>query len=80
MEIWLAALRAKTHGERLLMVFEMSEFAVKMSEAGLRARHPEASEREMFLRSAALRLPRDLMIRAYGCDPELAFEDNGQTL
>ena len=80
MAIRLAALRARTHGERLLMVFEMTEFAVKMSEAGLRVRHPEASEREIFLRSAALRLPRDLMIRAYGCDPEPGFKDNGQTL
>ena len=52
------------------MTFELSDFAVRMSESGVRARDPEASEREIFLRSAALRLPRDLMIRAYGWDPE----------
>ena len=70
MEVWLNLLRAKTPGERMLMAFELSEFAVAMSESGVRARYPEASEREIFLRSAALRLPRDLMIRAYGWDPE----------
>ena len=70
MKVWLDMLRAKTPGERILMAFELSDFAVRASESGVRARYPEASEREIFLRSAALRLPRDLMIRAYGWDPE----------
>ena len=56
------------------MAFELSDFAVRMAESGVRARYPEASEREVFLRSAALRLPRDLMIRAYGWDPETPFQ------
>jgi len=33
--------------------------------------HPEASDREVFLRVAARHLPRDLMIRAYKWDPEV---------
>jgi len=33
--------------------------------------HPEASDREVFLRVAARHLPRDLMIRAYQWDPEI---------
>jgi hypothetical protein len=70
MEVWLDLLRSKTGGERMMMAFELSEFANRMSEAGVRARYPEASEREVFLRAAALRLPRDLMIRAYGWDPD----------
>jgi hypothetical protein len=74
MEVWLDMLRAKTPGERILMAFELSDFAVRASESGVRARYPEASEREIFLRSAALRLPRDLMIRAYGWDPETPFQ------
>ena len=73
MEVWLDMLRAKTPGERILMAFELSDFAVQMAESGVRARYPKASEREIFLRSAALRLPRDLMIRAYGWDPEMPF-------
>jgi hypothetical protein len=66
----MALLRAKTPGERIEMVFSMTEFALQMAESGVRARYPDASEREIFLRCAALRLPRDLMIRAYGWDPE----------
>ena len=63
-------LGSKTPGERIAMAFELTEFALKMAESGVRARYPEASEREIFLRSAAMRLPRDLMMRAYGWDPE----------
>lgn len=74
MEVWLDMLRAKTPGERILMAFELSDFAVQASESGVRARYPAASEREIFLRSAALRLPRDLMIRAYGWDPGTPFQ------
>jgi hypothetical protein len=70
MEVWLNVLRGRTPEERIAMVFELTDFATRMAEAGVRARYPEASEREIFLRTAALRLPRDLMIRAYGWDPE----------
>jgi len=74
MQVWLDMLRAKTPGERILMAFELSDFAVRAAESGVRARYPEASEREIFLRSAALRLPRALMIRVYGWDPETPFQ------
>lgn len=73
MTVWMNILRSKTDGERLLMALELSEFAVRMSEAGVRAQYPGASEREIFLRTTALRVPRDLMIRAYGWDPECPF-------
>jgi hypothetical protein len=52
------------------MALAMTEFAIRVSESGVRARYPNASEREVFLRAAALRIPRDLMIRAYGWDPD----------
>jgi len=74
MEVWLELLRQKTPGERMMMAFELSDFAVRVAESGVRARYPEASEREIFLRAAALRLSRDLMIRAYGWDPETPFK------
>jgi hypothetical protein len=73
MEVWMDILRRKTPGERIAMALEMSEFAVRLSVSGVRARYPGASEREIFLRAAALRLPRELMIRAYGWDPESPF-------
>jgi hypothetical protein len=69
-EIQLEILRKKSPEERLLMALRMSDFAFRVSEAGVRARYPDASEREVFLRAAALRVPRDLMIRAYGWDPD----------
>jgi hypothetical protein len=72
MEVWLRVLREKTPGERIAIAFDLTDFALRMAESGVRANHPGASEREIFLRSAALRIPRDLMIRAYGWDPEAA--------
>jgi hypothetical protein len=59
LEVWRSLIAAKTPGERIEMAFELSDFAIKMSESGLR--------------TAALRIPRDLMIRAYGWDPETPF-------
>ncbi len=70
MKVWDDILRAKTGSERLQICFQLTELALKMTEAGVRERYPQASEREIFLRCAALRIPRDLMIRAYGWDPE----------
>jgi hypothetical protein len=70
MEVWLDLIRSKTPGERIEIAFALTDVALQMAESGVRARHPHASEREIFLRAAALRLPRDLMIRAYGWDPE----------
>ena len=57
-------------GEKIATVLQLSHLAIQMSEAGVRLRHPEAGDREVFLRAAALRLSRELMIRAYGWDPE----------
>jgi len=69
-EIQMEILRSKTPGERIEIAFNLTEFALQMAESGVRALHPGASEREIFLRCAAQRIPRDLMIRAYGWDPE----------
>ncbi|MEP7354135.1 MAG: hypothetical protein ABI824_12970 [Acidobacteriota bacterium] len=70
MKVWRELLRQKTPGEKLALTLQLTQLAMKMSEAGVRAAYPNASEREIFLRAAARRLPRDLMIRAYGWDPE----------
>lgn len=42
----------------------------QLSLAGVRLRHPNVDERELFLRAAALRLGRALMIEVYGWDPD----------
>ena len=65
MEVWIEALRAMTGGQRALIALSLSGRAIRLSESGMRAMYPNASDREVFVRAAALRLPRELMI-----DPE----------
>jgi hypothetical protein len=73
LEVFFELQRRRTVAEKLRDVFELSEWMIRNAEAGVRLRYPQAAEREVFLRAAALRLPRDLMIKAYGWDP-LAHE------
>ncbi|MBM3739118.1 MAG: hypothetical protein FJW39_25365 [Acidobacteria bacterium] len=56
-------------GQRVARVFELSEMQRSLQEANVRAMYPHASEREIFLRTAARRLSRELMIQVYGWDP-----------
>lgn len=42
-----------------------------LSAAGVRQRHPEASDEEVRRRVIALRIGRELSIAAYGWDPEI---------
>ena len=62
--------RRRSPGEKANDVFELTDWMIQLSERGVRARHPDIGEREVFLRASALRIPRDLMIKAYGWDPE----------
>ncbi|HXT21533.1 MAG TPA: hypothetical protein VN811_01310 [Thermoanaerobaculia bacterium] len=66
----MAANRALTSQEKVRQVLDCNEVSEAMALAGLRARHPEASDRELRLRLAAQRLGRPLMIAAFGWDPE----------
>ena len=45
MEVWLGVLRQKTPGERIAIAFAMTDFVPRLSESGVRARHPGASAR-----------------------------------
>lgn len=62
--------RQRTPSQKLNDVFELTEWMIANAEAGVRLRYPDATDREVFLRAASLRIPRDLMIAAYGWDPE----------
>lgn len=62
--------RRMTQAERLAQVFELYEFQQALQEAEIRSRFPNATEREVFLRVAARRLGRELMIKAYNWDPD----------
>lgn len=57
-------------GRKLEVLFEHQAGVEAIALAGIRLRHPSASERELTLRLAALRYPRELMVRVFGWDPE----------
>lgn len=71
LEVYFEIQRRRRPGQKLKDAFDLSEGLLDAVKAGIRLRHPGASEREVFLRAAATRLPRELMIRAYGWDPFL---------
>ncbi len=56
--------------EKARQLLDCCRMAEQLSVAGVRLRSPGASEREIFLRAAALRLDRGLMIDVYNWDPE----------
>jgi hypothetical protein len=70
MKVWLDCLRRMTPDQKIAAVFSLNKLAWAMAEAGERLVHPQATDREIFLRVAARRLDRDLMIRIYGWDPD----------
>ena len=71
LEFFYEIQRRRTPEQKLTDVFALSEGLFAATKAGVRFRYPGADEREVFLRAVAMRLPRELMIRAYGWDPEL---------
>jgi hypothetical protein len=70
LEVFLDLQRRMPPEQKLAMVFGAIRLMSGLVESAIRAEHPEAGDREIFLRVAARRLDRDLMIRAYGWDPE----------
>ena len=62
-------LRAMTGAEKLAVVTELCQKAHDLAWAALQERYPSASERELFLRMAVLRLGEELARKAY---PEVA--------
>lgn len=70
-EVYIRLHRAMQPAERLARVFELCELQESLQIANVRHAWPEAGEREIFLRVAARRLDRDLMMKAYGWDPDL---------
>ncbi len=56
--------------ERVGAIETLHRQSEAFARAGVDARHPDASADENRLRVFALRVPRELMIRAYGWDPD----------
>ncbi len=56
--------------EKARRVSDLTRACQELALAGIRERHPDADERELRLRLAALWLDRDTMIRVFSWDPE----------
>ncbi|HKW99344.1 MAG TPA: hypothetical protein VJN43_16510 [Bryobacteraceae bacterium] len=69
LEVFLSCYRQMPAAEKIAAVFQMNEMLWSLVKSGLRKQYPEADDRELFLRTAARFLDRDLMIRVYGWDP-----------
>ncbi|MBN1442044.1 MAG: hypothetical protein JXA90_05005 [Planctomycetes bacterium] len=57
-------------GRKLDIAVAMSRTLRQLAEAGVRSRYPDATEDEIRKRLAARWLPREIVIAAYGWDPE----------
>jgi hypothetical protein len=62
--------RNMTFDERFRQFLEMTEMVLRGYEDRVRREYPQASEREVFLRAAALRLGNETVRCAYGWSPE----------
>ena len=69
LKVFYGIQRRRTGEQKLADAFDLSDGLLEMAKQGVRMRYPEAPEREVFLRAVATRLPRELMLRAYGWDP-----------
>ena len=62
--------RKMSPGDKLACILEMAGMMLRAYEDRVRREYPDAGEREVFLRAAALRLGKETVIRAYGWDPD----------
>ena len=67
------AYRAMTPEQKLQRVSELSLAVRQLARARIRATYPNAPERSVQLRLAALTIDRDLMVRAFDWDPRLTL-------
>ena len=70
LEVFFEIQRHRTPEQKLADALDLSEGLFEATKAGVRLRFPNADEREVFLRAVSLRIPRELMLRAYGWDPD----------
>jgi hypothetical protein len=64
--VYLDIHRKMSPQEKFERTFELSEFVRGVCEAGIRAHHPAASDREIFLRLTQRTLGLDLFRKVYG--------------
>ncbi len=71
LDVYIGLHQAMTLSQRLGRVFELGQFQQALQVANIRSSYPKADEQEVFLRVAARKLGRDLMIQVYNWDPDL---------
>lgn len=72
LEVFLECQRRMTVSEKVNGMLSLTRMVFDTAEAEVRRQHPGIDEREVFLRTAARHLEREMMIRVYGWDPEAA--------
>lgn len=70
MEVWIDLQRKMSPGDKIGAVLGASQFVLEAYEMGVRNLFPNASDEEVTRRVAARHLPRELVIKAYGWDPD----------
>lgn len=68
--IYLRLLREAPPWRKAAMVDSLTRACQELAAAGIRMRHPNASEKEVLMRLAALWLDREIMIRVFDWDSE----------
>jgi len=69
--VQIEILRAMTGEQRVRIAFELTALAIRACECGIRDRHPEYGEREVFLARVRLTLGDELFRAAYAGEPAL---------
>jgi hypothetical protein len=69
-EVFRSRQQTMTPSEKIQAVFQQIDLLRSMTEARERQLHPQASDREIFLRVTAHRLDRETMLRVYGWYPD----------
>lgn len=67
-DAWIELIRKIPPGKKFEQFMDMATMAIQAQEEVVKRRYPEASEREVFLRAAALRLGRETVLKVYGFD------------
>ncbi len=67
--VYLSLLRDAPVWRKAAMIDSLTRTCQELAIAGIRIRHPHATEREILMRFAALWLDRELMTRMFDWDP-----------
>jgi hypothetical protein len=65
-----ARYREMSVDEKLSIVADLNAMVQRIAFEGMRRRHPDASDDEIWLRLAAVRLGRETVRKVYGWDPD----------